>query len=369
MKAAVFIERLRPLSVREYPDLPPAPGQAVVDLETSGVCGTDVHIWEGAIPFEGPMILGHEMLGRVRALGDGPAFDCLGAPLRPGNRVAVNVIEPCGECALCRSGGAASCLKLASTLTYTRSPEEPPHLHGGWAEANHSPIRYLQGAPEDVPAEVLAAFLCAGPTVVRGLAYAGGVAPGERVVVQGSGPVGLFAALYAKRLGAAHVILIGSGAHPARLPLARDLGADEVHDFRATTEEERKAAVAAATGGIGADLAIECSGAPEAAVEGLHLLRLRGRAVWAGQYSNRGTVAMPPHLITFNALQVFGSAQFTAEDRAEYFRFLRSVPDAWPAIARVVTHRFPVDRASEAVATARSGAAIKAVLTREQGAV
>lgn len=363
MKAAVFIERLRPLSVRDYPDLPPGPGQAVVDLETSGVCGTDVHIWEGAIPFEGPMILGHELLGRVRALGEGPALDGLGAPLRPGDRVAVNVVEPCGECLLCRTGGAASCLKLGSTLTYARSPEEPPHLHGGWAEANHSPTRYLQRAPDDVPADVLAAFLCAGPTVVRGLAYAGGVTRGDRVVVQGSGPVGLFAALYVKRLGAGHVTLIGSGAHLLRLPLARELGADQVLDFRKTTEEERKAAIASVTDGLGADLVIECSGAPEAAVESLNLLRLRGRAVWAGQYSNRGTVALPPHLVTFNALQVFGSAQFTAEDRAEYFRFLRSVPDAWPTIARVVTHRFPVARATEAVAAARSGAAIKAVLT------
>jgi len=359
MKAAVFVERNKPFEVREYPLLEPGAGMASLRLETSGLCGTDMHIWEGALAFQGPLIIGHEFLGRVHALGTGEHVDCLGEPLQVGDRAAVNVIEACGECPLCTSGGAASCIHLGETLTYLRSPEEAPHFHGGFAEASMAPIRFLHKLPASLPSDVAASFLCAGPTVVRGVAYAGGFRTGEPVIVQGAGPVGLFAVLYAKALGAGPVIMIGSGSHPLRLDLARELGADAVLDIRTTSTEERKDMVMSMTGGLGAECIIEATGNPSAVSEGLTLLRLRGRYVWAGQYSDRGPIAFPTHLVTFNALQIFGSAQYTAMDRAEFFEFLTRVPEKWDAIRRVVTDRFTIDQVNEAFARAQSGSAIK----------
>jgi len=366
--AAVFEKAGQPLQVREYPLLTPEADMASVDLVCSGICGTDVHIWEGAIAFSGPMILGHEFLGRVRALGKPEAqaapTDCMGQMTRVGDLAAVNVIEPCGECLLCRTGGAASCLRLAESLTYTRSPEEPPHLFGGYAEATVCPTRFLHRLPDGLPPEVAATFLCAGPTIVRAMTYGGGVAEGEHVVVQGSGPVGLFASLWAARHGAGSVTLIGSSSHPERLPLAAGLGANRTLDIRTTGPQERRDAVLEATGGVGADLVIECSGSPQAMPEGLALLRPRGRYLLAGQYSDRGLVPVPAHLITFNALQVLGSAQFTSEDRQEYFEFMLRIPDAWEVVLRAITHRFPVAQADEALQTVRQGRAVKALLTR-----
>ena len=87
MNAAVFIAPRAPFEIRDYPLADPAPGMASVLLEASGLCGTDVHIWEGALAMAGPMILGHEFLGRIQALGDGPRVDCFGAPLAPGDLV------------------------------------------------------------------------------------------------------------------------------------------------------------------------------------------------------------------------------------------------------------------------------------------
>lgn len=369
IKVAVFEQANQPLHVREYPLLDPAPDMASVDLVTSGICGTDVHIWEGAIAFAGPMALGHEFLGRVRALGRAEAQavpkDCMGQPIKVGDLAAVNVIEPCGECLLCRTGGAASCLHLAESLTYTRSPEEPPHLFGGYAEATVCPTRFLHRLPDGLPPDVAATFLCAGPTIVRAMAYGGNVTEGEHVVVQGSGPVGLFAALWAARSGAGSVTLIGSSSHPERLSLAADLGATRTLDMRTMAADERRRIVLETTGGIGADLVIECSGSPQAMPEGLTLLRPRGRYLLAGQYSDRGLVPVPAHLITFNALQVLGSAQFTSEDRQAYFEFMLRIPDAWEAVVRAITHRFPVARADEALQTVRRGRAIKALLTRD----
>ena len=209
MKAAVFMAKGQPFEVREYPLDAPSEGMAAVLLERSGICGTDVHIWDGAIGFAGPMILGHEFIGRVHALGAGATTDCLGAPLAAGDRVIVNVIEPCGKCVPCRTGGSASCLHLADSLTYLKAPDKAPHFHGGFAEATAVPTRYLHKMPSEIPSDVASAFLCAGPTVFCGVRYAGPVDPGEHVVVQGSGPVGLFATLYASACRAASVTMIG----------------------------------------------------------------------------------------------------------------------------------------------------------------
>lgn len=365
VKAAVFHEPHKPLEIRDVgvPEVPE--GMALMELVSSGICGTDVHIYEGAIGIPGPFIPGHEFLGRVAVLNPsrgGAAKDCMGREVQAGEVAAVNVIEACGECLLCRTGGAASCLNLMQSLTYTRSPDEPPYLHGGYAEATICPIGYLHRLPDGLPGDVAAAFLCAGPTVVRAMTYGGGIAKGEHVAVQGSGPVGLFAVLWAARHGAGSVTLIGSSSRPERLALAGELGAGTVLDIRSTSIEERRARVLETTGGIGADVVLEGSGSPAAVPEGLGLLRPRGRYLLAGQYSDRGNVPLPVHQITFQALQVLGSAQFTSEDRQAYFEFLMTVREDWETIRRVVTHRYGVSKANEALEAVRSGQAVKAVL-------
>lgn len=365
MKAAVFQAARQPLEIREYPLLPVEAGMTRLSLLTSGICGTDVHIWDGALGIPGPVILGHEYLGRIEEIGTGDAVDCLGQPLAVGDRAAVNVIESCGCCRLCESGGDASCLHIMDSLTYTKSPEIPPHFHGGYADANYSPTRYLHRLPDTLPTDVAAAFLCAGPTVERGLRYAGGVQPGDHVVVQGAGPVGLYAVLRAKTAGAASVTMIGSGSNPLRLALATRYGADQTLDIRATSIDERREWVLACTGGIGVDLIIEGTGNPEAIPEGLALLRACGRYIWAGQYSDRGSIALPTHLITFNALRIFGSAQFSIDDRARYFTFLETLPKQWDNIRAAITDRCTVTEANVALGRARSGAAVKTLLVGE----
>lgn len=359
--AAIFHRAGAALEIRPLPVILPPPAHTRVQLVSSGICGTDVHIWEGSLALTGPFIPGHEFLGRVERMGDGDRLDCLGNALNIGDLVAVNVVEPCGDCVLCREGGDASCLHLIETLTYTRSPEEPPHLHGGFAEVTISPTRFLHRLPSSLPADVASVFLCAGPTIVRAIRYHPGTLEGASVVVQGSGPVGLFAVLWAAHHGA-RVTMIGSSSHPLRPELALLFGAADFLDIRSTDVAARQRTIMESTNGIGADLVIECSGSEHACPEGIGLLRPRGVYLLAGQYSDRGAVPIPVHAITFSALQILGSAQFTAVDRQAYFDFLLTIPELWPAIRQTVTHRFPVRQAEEALRTVHAGDAIKALL-------
>src|SRR5512145_1322836 len=102
-RAAVLVEYNKPLELRTYP-VPPQPGagEAVVRVEMAGICGTDVHLWLGQLPIPIPVILGHETVGRIEALGPGLEKDWRGRPLSVGDRIAWASSIVCGECYYCR---------------------------------------------------------------------------------------------------------------------------------------------------------------------------------------------------------------------------------------------------------------------------
>jgi D-arabinose 1-dehydrogenase-like Zn-dependent alcohol dehydrogenase len=362
-KAAVCTGPGQPLDIREYPVLPPAPDAALLRLASSGICGTDLHILEGRLPVPPPFIPGHEFIGRVQACGTQAAQDGLGRPLRPGDLAIACVALPCGQCFTCRQGETSSCLRFG--VTYVRDPEQAPHFFGGYAEYLQQPAQTLVRIPHNVQPAAAAAFPCAGPTVIRALASAGNLHGDELVVVQGTGPVGLFAVAWAAQAGC-RVLAIGSGASPARQELAARLGAARVMDYRGSPEAERRECVLqAATDlgrGDGADVVIETSGSPRAIPEGLNLLRTRGLYVVPGQYSQSGDVSIEPQLITFKALRIIGSGQYRLADIGVYLDFLAAHPALQPLFAACVTHRFPVEAANDAMAAVGAGRTGKAVL-------
>ncbi|HOX07754.1 MAG TPA: alcohol dehydrogenase catalytic domain-containing protein [Planctomycetota bacterium] len=363
-EAAVFLAARRRLAIRSYPVLPPERGQVRLRLLRSGICGTDVHILAGRLALPGrELILGHEFIGAVEALGSPRLRDGLGLRLRQGDRAIACVARPCGRCFNCRRGETASC--LAFGVTYLRDPGEAPHFHGGFAEQLHSPAGNLVRIPRGVDLDAAAAFPCAGPTAIRAFDFAGNLRRGELVVVQGSGPVGLFAAAWAARAGCV-VVVIGSGSNPARMKLARRLGARLVLDYRKVDAPARLKAVRALAArlgrGDGADVVFEASGAPTAIPEGLNLVRTLGRYIVPGQYSSSGGVEIQPQLITFKAIRIVGSGQYKLADVGAYLRFLAADRGLQRIFAACITHRHPVGEAAAALAAAAEGRAVKAVL-------
>ena len=273
------------------------------------------------------------------------------------------ISRPQEDCCNCRRDETASCLNFG--VTYLKPPETPPHFFGGFADCLYSPAGNLVKFPATLPLDAVAAAPCAGPTVLRACTYAGGLRAGELVVVLGTGPVGLFAIAWAAAAGC-HVVAIGSGRLPLRAELAQRLGAREVLDFRASKPADRLARVRALAQQLGhadgADVVLDASGAPAAFVEGLDLVATRGRFIVPGQYSDSGEVAIKPQLLTFKAIRLTGSGQYTLADISAYLRFLAQHPALHAAFAASVAH-YPVSQANRAWDDAVQGRTIKAVFS------
>ena len=359
--AAVFTKANRPLELKTYPVLPPKSGQALLKLAMSGICGTDIHILEGRLGSPPAFIPGHEFIGHIEALGAGVRTDGLGTSIKKGDAVIACVALPCGKCFCCRRGETASCLNFG--VSNALNPADAPHFFGGFAEYLHQPAKTLVKIPAGHDVRAVAAMPCAGPTILRAIDFAGGFKRGELVVVQGTGPVGLFAVAAAAAAGCT-VIAIGSGSIPKRLQAARALGAKVVMDYRKVPAETRlkkvQAMATALKRGNGADMVIEASGSPSAIPEGLNLLRTLGRYVVPGQYSSSGPISIQPELITFKALKIIGSGQYKIGDIADYLAFLKRRPRIAKAFVQLVTP-FPVSQAARAIRAVSSGKVVKGV--------
>lgn len=292
VRAMVMTAPGQPIEPRDFDEPRPGEGGAVFDTIASEVCGTDVHLHHGqlaGVPY--PIIPGHVSLGRIREIR-GEIRDVSGRALRVGERVTYyDVFGVCGACWQCLVARSATRCPHRRVYGITTSADEG--ILGGWAER----IEILPGVRLLPVPEVLddRAFLgggCGAPTGFHAVERAA-IRLGQSVVVQGSGPVGLSACVFAQLAGAASVFVIGAPA--LRLEAARRLGADAVLDIGAADPAARVSWVRDKTEGRGADVVIEASGNPVAVSEGLEMLRDAGRYVVVGQYTNSGDVTLNPH--------------------------------------------------------------------------
>jgi len=361
-RAAVLVQYESPLQVQDFPvpsDV--GPGEALARVEMAGICGTDIHLWLGQLPVPLPVILGHESVGILEAVGAGLERDWRGQPLAVGDRVTWASSIVCGECFYCRiKRQPTRCLqRKAYGISYSSSVA--PHLRGGYAEkillrAGSSIFRL----PEHVRTESVVGAGCALTTAIHGVERCP-ILWGDSVVVQGTGPVGLAALAVARQAGAGRVIAIGGPAH--RLKLATEFGADVVIDINETKDPgARREIVLQETGGYGADVVIECVGYPEAVNEGIELPRDGGKFLVLGQYANAGNISFNPHTITRKQLEVRGSWGFEPRHVDAALRMLES--GRWGELfASEVTHRYKLDEANEAIQAVKNWQTGKAVIT------
>lgn len=361
-KAAVFMGAHKDFEVREF-DVTKCPeGYGQMELIASGICGTDLHMHNGKLAVGAPSIIGHEFVGRIT---DTDETEAEKYGLKIGDAVIADIAVPCGECILCKNGDDANCVNMQ--VTNGGSIENPPYLYGGYTEVNYTPLKNLIKIPESIDPTVAATFACPGPTAIHAccLADKAGVdfSKINVAVVQGLGPVGTFAVMYLKRMGVKTVYAITAGNNLKREELAVSLGADKVFNLTREGTENVTKALLSENGGLGVDLCFEASGAPQAVVQGLEILRNRGIYLVPGQYSASGGIEIQPQIITFKALHIIGSSQYSMIDVHKYLEFLDGNPDLHPLIEKLGS-KYKVEKINEAIVDAKSGNNIKTLLVK-----
>jgi len=365
-KASVLERFNAPLQLRDFP-LPSRlePGAALVRTEMAGVCGTDVHLWKGELPITLPIILGHETVGRVEQLGEGLDRDWTGQPLLVGDRVTWTSATSCGQCYYCAEKNQPTRCPHRRAYGIGYRCDQAPHLLGGYAQFHClKPRANIFKLPDDLPTESVIGAGCALNTAIHGLERTG-IAWRDVVVVQGAGPVGIAALAVAKSAGAARVIVIGGPKH--RLEMAKRFGADVTIDLDELREPAaRIEAARQLAGGYGADAVLECVGHPSAVVEGMEMCREGGKYLVLGHYCDAGPVQFNPHVITRKQLQVFGSWSSEPRHLKAALEFLGATRETFP-FAAMVTHRFALEQANEALAATASWRSAKSVIVPAPG--
>lgn len=360
-KTAVLTGINEPFEIREYPIVSAPKGMAMMELVASGICGTDIHIHRGKIPTNTPRVIGHEFVGKVADIAE---EDSTKYGVKKGDNVIVDIACPCGECDLCKEGDDANCVNMG--VTNGADVEVAPHFYGGFSEVNYSPVENLIKIPQDLDPKMTSVFACAGPTGLHAFALAEranvDIKKVKVAVVQGLGPVGTFAVMYLAAIGVKNVIAITMGNNKDREDLAIKLGATKVCNLEKMTEEELLSYIKQLNP-LGADLVFEASGSPKAVGQGLKMLRNRGVYLVPGQYSNSGKAEIDPQLITFNALHIIGSSQYSVSDVKHYIEFLQNNRQLHSCINSLCSC-YKVEQINEAFDDAKSGKNIKTLLVK-----
>lgn len=274
MLANVF-RGVHDIRIEEVPRPIAGPGDAVIRVTLTTICGTDLHIVRGEYTVKPGLVVGHEPVGVVEALGAGVTG------YAKGDRVLVGAITPCGQCRACLSAHWSQCGHGADyeaiggwRFGNTINGAQAEYLLVPYAEANLAKI------PDELTDEDVVLLSDVASTGFSG-AESGGVKIGDSVAVFALGPIGLCAAIGAKLMGAA--LVIGTDSDESRLEFAKNMGVDVVLN---TNESDIVAEIKRLTGG-GADVSIEALGIQETFENALRCLRPGGTLSSLGVYSGK----------------------------------------------------------------------------------
>lgn len=330
MRAAVFT---KPGSILldEKPVPTAGPGEAVVRITTTTICGTDVHILRGEYPVEPGLTVGHEPVGVIEELGQG----VVGYEI--GQRVIVGAITPCGQCHHCQDGHQAQCGGRAIggwQFGNTIDGCQAEYLLVPNAQANLSLI------PDGLSDEQV--LMC--PDIMStgfGGAESGRIRIGDTVAIFAQGPIGLCATAGAKLKGATQIIVVDSVSE--RLEMSKRLGADVVIEYRTTNPVEE---IMRLTEGRGVDVAIEALGTQDTFENCLRVLKPAGILSSLGVYSGKLTLPLDAISAGLGDHQIVTTLCPGGKERMH--RLMNVVESGRIDLKSMVTHRFSLDQIEEA---------------------
>ena len=312
MRAVVINEFNAPWTITELPTPRPGPGQVVIRVRFSGMCGTDLHVHHGMFPLTPPIVAGHEPTGEIVEVGAGVV------DLRVGDRVGVFWNQKgCGRCELCQAG--RTCAEAQTWM----------HVGGGNSELMLAWASGCALIPDGLPLELAAPLFCAGYTAMSGLRN-GAPAPGERVAVLGTGGLGHLGIQISKALGLETFAITGQSDKRDEL---RALGADEVLVARDDVGTVLRDAG-------GADVILSTTNSARQIASAFTALRPRGRLV------NTGVADGPIGIDSFTAL--VGQREFrgSTQDHRSHLHEVLALAARGAIRPRIET--YPLARANEA---------------------
>jgi len=333
MRGVVFHGR-RELEIMQFPDPAPGPGEVVVEMKASGMCGSDLHQYrreKGAAAATGlpvnpdPVIVGHEPAGVIAAVG--AEVDARLA--RVGQRVMIHHYQGCNCCGHCRSGWTQLCQEVPIKVYGNNA-------HGGHAEFLKVPANTVLPLDEALSFTAGAAIACGTGTAYGALRRAN-LSGNDTIAIFGQGPVGLSATQLAAAMGARVIALDVS---PERLARARRFGAWETVDPRSS---DAAGVIRELTKGRGADVALDTSSAPEARISAIRSAKVWGTMVCVGEGGDV-RIDVSPDLLR-RQLTVVGSWTFSTIGQAECARF---IVERHVDVDALFTDRWTLDQAQEA---------------------
>ncbi|WP_138465730.1 L-idonate 5-dehydrogenase [Poseidonocella sp. HB161398] len=335
MNRIVRLHGQKDLRLETEPAPEAGPGQVTVAIAAAGFCGSDLHYHSdggiGTIRVREPIILGHEAAGRIASVGEGVEG------LEPGQLVAINPSHPCGTCRFCKAGQPIHCMNMRFKGSAMFLPHEQGFMRDIVAIGAGQCHPVAEGVPptEAALAEPLAVCRRA---VTRATEIAGPI-EGKRVLVTGSGPIGVLCVALAKHFGAAEIVV--TDLQDATLEIARQVGATRVVNVAA--EPEGLEPWAAEKGQF--DLVFECSAAAPALRSAIACTRPLGTIVQVGVM---GDTPIPFNMLVAKELNLVGTHRFGAE----FGQAVELINSRALNLAPVVTHVFDGAQAVEAIAVA-----------------
>jgi D-arabinitol dehydrogenase (NADP+) len=316
---AVVYDAPRSFSVQDIPTPQPGPGEVLIKVIQTGVCGTDLHIHEGDFYAAFPLIPGHEIVGTIAELGDGVTT------FQVGDRVTVNPNINCGDCHACRSGRPLLCSNLKGIGT---------NWPGGFAEYMTAPAPYtyaVDGLSDDTAvATEPAACAMHGLETLQ-------VKPGSTALIFGAGPTGILLAQLLVRGGAAKVTVAASTAF--KLDRAKELGIDAVYLMDRNNLVGDVQSLKEASGGVGYDIVVDATGAPNVTETAVELTRDGGTVMIYGVTGPDDTIRIKPYDIFRREITIKGSFA----EISSFPATIEALRSGRASTEGLITHRYSID--------------------------
>jgi len=352
MKTAVLKKFNEPLTIEERRLAALKDGQVLVRIKAAGVCGSDVHMWKGKDPrIPLPLILGHEGVGVVEDI-KGEKEDILGERLYVGDLIIWDRGLTCGNCYFCTIKKEPSLCPKRQVYGIVRDGCYATHL----ILLKKTKIIKIEGK---VDPAVLVPASCSGATTAHTIELCD-ICQGVTVLIQGPGPMGIFALVFAREKGAGKIIVMGTGMDKERLKLCLEFGASETLNIDEISFEERLSFIKEKTNGLGAGAVIDCTGSPHAIKEGLKMTAPGGIYTFPGIATPIGEVPISFYEdVARKNVRIQG---VWVSDTSHLYQAVKLVLSEKYPFEKLITHKFRLEEATEALKRVDARREMKAVL-------